>query len=278
MRPGGLICGTAGNKPPPLSVHGFRASVAYAALGRSGGYVAADVVINGLPRGRYRFARHVHNDHPLVDIVDENGLLTTFGQSLFATYPLASTGCRGCAEQDRDLPPGATHASRRLRGTPVPPRPRGHARQVLPLSQGVVTVSSLPGRTAAPEGGLTMPLPMWVAQVNKRLFNRIELRRGARPVLTHVGRSSGKTYHTPLDAHRVDGGFIFILMYGSGSDWVRNVLAAGTASVKVGSEEFELESPRVVSKDAAWQQLPEKTKAPPGFLKVTEYLQMDIRP
>ncbi len=122
-----------------------------------------------------------------------------------------------------------------------------------------------------------MPVPMWVAQVNKRLFNKLELKRGKRPVLTHVGRSSGKTYQVPLDAHRVDGGFIFILMYGSSSDWVQNVLAAGTASLEVGGEEFDLASPRLVTKDVAWAQLPGTTKAPPKRLNVTEFLQMDIQ-
>lgn len=121
-----------------------------------------------------------------------------------------------------------------------------------------------------------MPVPKWVAQVNKRLFNKIERKRGKRPVITHVGRVSGKTYHTPLDAHRTDDGFIFILMYGSDSDWVRNVLAAGTARLQAGGEEFELVSPRVITKETAWEQMPTKAKPPPGFLKVTEYLRMDL--
>ncbi len=121
-----------------------------------------------------------------------------------------------------------------------------------------------------------MPVPMWVAQINKRIFNKLELKRGARPVLSHVGRSSGKAYRTPLDAHRVDGGFIFIVMYGSDSDWVKNVQAAGTASLQVGGEQFDLVKPRLVGKDAAWEQMPATAKPPPNFLKVTEYLQMDI--
>lgn len=122
-----------------------------------------------------------------------------------------------------------------------------------------------------------MPMPMWVAQVNKRLFNKIELKRGTRPVLTHIGRVSARTYQTPLDAHRVDGGYIFILVYGSRSDWVQNVLAAGSAHLRIDGDEFELASPRLVAKEAAWHQLPATTKAPPGFLHVTEYLQMDVR-
>ncbi len=120
-----------------------------------------------------------------------------------------------------------------------------------------------------------MPLPRWLAQINKRTFNKIELRRGVRPVLTHVGRSSGKVYHTPLDAHRVDSGFIFIMNYGSGSDWAQNVLSAGSGQLKVRDEKFDLASPRLITKDVAWQQLPNTTKAPPERMNV-EYLQMDL--
>ncbi len=122
-----------------------------------------------------------------------------------------------------------------------------------------------------------MPVPMWVARVNKHVFNPVELRRGVRPVLTHVGRSSAKTYRTPLDAHPVDGGYIFIVMYGSDSDWVQNVLAAGAAKLEIGGDEFELVSPRLVSKEDAWQLLSATTKAPPNYLRVTEYLQVDVR-
>jgi len=122
-----------------------------------------------------------------------------------------------------------------------------------------------------------MPIPMWVAQINKRVLNPLELRRGVRPVLTHVGRSSGKTYRTPLDAHPVDGGYIVIVMYGPDSDWVQNVLAAGAATLEIEGEEFELMSPRLVSKEDAWQLLSTTTKAPPDYLRVTEYLQMDLR-
>jgi deazaflavin-dependent oxidoreductase (nitroreductase family) len=106
----------------------------------------------------------------------------------------------------------------------------------------------------------------------------MELKRGVRPVLTHVGRSSGRSYRVPLDAHRVDNGFIFILVYGAESDWVKNVLAAATAHLEVGDDEFDLVNPRVVTKEIAWQQLPATTKAPPAFLNITEYLQMDIKP
>jgi len=120
-----------------------------------------------------------------------------------------------------------------------------------------------------------MPMPLWWGHVNKRIFNPRELRKGQRPVIEHVGRSSGKPYRTPLDAHEVEGGFIFILVYGSGSDWVQNTLAAGNAQLTKDGKQFELTNPRIVDTDAAWSQLPPDTGAPPGFLNVGEYLQMD---
>ena len=81
-----------------------------------------------------------------------------------------------------------------------------------------------------------MPMPLWFGHVNKRVFNKRELNKGVRPVITHVGRTSGTTYQTPLDATPVHGGYMFVLMYGSGSDWVKNVLAAGSASLSIDGE------------------------------------------
>lgn len=122
-----------------------------------------------------------------------------------------------------------------------------------------------------------MPVPMWVARVNRRVFNPMEIKRGTRPLLTHVGRSSGNTHKTPLDAHQVDGGYIFIVMYGPESDWVKNVLTSGTATLEVGGEEIALGSPRMISKADAWDSMPATAKAPPDFLKVTDYLRMDVQ-
>jgi deazaflavin-dependent oxidoreductase (nitroreductase family) len=121
-----------------------------------------------------------------------------------------------------------------------------------------------------------VPMPRWWTQVNKRVFNPAELRRGVRPVLTHVGRSSGTTYRTPLDAHPVDGGYVFVLVYGSRSDWVRNVLAAGHARLRVDGQDLELTSPRVIASEEAWQALGEGVKRPPRVLNITEFLRMDL--
>ncbi len=121
-----------------------------------------------------------------------------------------------------------------------------------------------------------MPMPKWWGHINKRVFNPGQIKKGVSPVLTHVGRASGRTFETPLDAHPVDDGYIFILVYGSGSDWVKNIIAAGTASLRVKGEEIPLKSPRVITEEAAWELLPPTTKRPPKLLRISEYLQMDI--
>lgn len=123
-----------------------------------------------------------------------------------------------------------------------------------------------------------MPMPRWWTHVNKRVFNPMELKRGERPVLTHTGRTSGRTYRTPLDAHPVDGGYLFILVYGSKSDWARNILASGSASLRVDGRDVALSNPRVIGKDEAWRVLPGNVKRPPRLLKITEYLRMDVAP
>jgi deazaflavin-dependent oxidoreductase (nitroreductase family) len=117
-------------------------------------------------------------------------------------------------------------------------------------------------------------LPKWLARVNKHVFNPREIRRGSRPVLTHVGRRSGVTYRAPLDAHPVDDGFVFFPMYGTDSDWVRNVLAAGSATLRFDGNDIELTTPRLLPRDEALPLLAPGTKLPPGIVRPDVLLRM----
>ena len=122
-----------------------------------------------------------------------------------------------------------------------------------------------------------MPLPRWLAHINKRVFNPMEVRRGARPVLIHTGRSSGKTYRTPLDTHPLPDGYLFIPLYGPRTDWVKNVLAAQAARLCVDGHEIELQSPRLVKKKDIWPMVPTTKKSYPGITGESELLHMDLR-
>ncbi|UFU06480.1 nitroreductase family deazaflavin-dependent oxidoreductase [Ruania halotolerans] len=121
-----------------------------------------------------------------------------------------------------------------------------------------------------------MPMPLWWGHINKRVFNRRAVESGKWPVLIHTGRSSGTTYRTPLDAFEVDGGYLFVLVYGSGADWVRNVRAAGTARLQIDGKEMGLGAPRLVDEDEAFRALPADASRPPRFLHITEFLRMDL--
>jgi deazaflavin-dependent oxidoreductase (nitroreductase family) len=112
--------------------------------------------------------------------------------------------------------------------------------------------------------------------INKRVFNPIKVRRGARPVLIHTGRSSGTTYRTPLHAHRLPDGYLFIPLYGPRTEWVKNVLAAQAAPLRVDGHEIELQSPRLVKKKDIWPKVP-TTTIPPGISSESDLLRMDIR-
>ncbi len=97
-----------------------------------------------------------------------------------------------------------------------------------------------------------MPMPLWWGQINKRVFNLRAVRNGKWQVIRHVGRSSGQRFRTPLEALTVDGGFIFMLVYGSRSDWVQNVIAAGMATLEIDGDTVDLIGPELISADEAF--------------------------
>ena len=96
-----------------------------------------------------------------------------------------------------------------------------------------------------------MPYPRWLAKINKRVINPRQIRKGDYPVVTHVGRTSGKPYRTPLDAYPTKTGYVLVARYGPESDWVRNVQAAETATLRIAGEDHILDSPRLVSQEEA---------------------------
>lgn len=121
-----------------------------------------------------------------------------------------------------------------------------------------------------------MAYPRWLAKINKRLFNPGQVRKGRYPIVTHVGRRSGNAYQTPLDAFPTDTGYVLVARYGPESDWVRNVLAAGEASLRVDGTEHTLDTPRLVGLDEALDALA-ASDPPRDFTRAGDFLLMDER-
>ena len=65
-------------------------------------------------------------------------------------------------------------------------------------------------------------------------------------LLTHVGRSSGRAYVTPINVFRRGDRYLFALTYGSGVQWVRNVLAAGGCTLRTRGRDVRLVGPELI--------------------------------
>ncbi len=119
-----------------------------------------------------------------------------------------------------------------------------------------------------------MPYPRWLAKINKRVINPKQIRKGEYPVVTHVGRASGKTYETPLGAFPTRTGYVLVARYGPESDWVRNILAAETATLRIDGEDRSLDTPRLVSQEEALDVLV-SDEPPADFTKAEDFVLME---
>src|SRR5258708_1484790 len=88
-----------------------------------------------------------------------------------------------------------------------------------------------------------------------RVFNRVILPlAGTRlmplyGILEHRGRKSGKTFRTPVVVRPTSDGFIVPMPWGEGTDWFRNVSAAGGCAIVWKGRPYQLSQPEVI--DAA---------------------------
>jgi deazaflavin-dependent oxidoreductase (nitroreductase family) len=93
-----------------------------------------------------------------------------------------------------------------------------------------------------------------IAHFNKRVTNRVT--RPLAPhlpgfgVVLHTGRTSGKHYETPVNVFTRPNGFVIALTYGTGSDWVRNVVAAGGCELITRGRRYRLSNPEIVHDEA----------------------------
>ena len=65
-------------------------------------------------------------------------------------------------------------------------------------------------------------------------------------VVRHTGRVSGREYETPVVAVPTVDGFAIALPYGSNTDWLKNVLAAGSATLVTEGAAHLVDQPTVV--------------------------------
>ncbi|HZW91889.1 MAG TPA: nitroreductase family deazaflavin-dependent oxidoreductase [Candidatus Eremiobacteraceae bacterium] len=117
----------------------------------------------------------------------------------------------------------------------------------------------------------------WLAKINIVVTNRITgLFAGWLPgfgILTHVGRKSGRVYRTPINVFRASNDFIIALTYGSQSEWVKNVLAAGGCELRTRGKRYQLSAPNIV-RDPTRRRFPFPVRIVLTVVGADEYMEL----
>jgi len=81
-------------------------------------------------------------------------------------------------------------------------------------------------------------------------------------VVVHTGRKSGRRFATPIALAKTNDGFVIPLPWGAGTDWCRNVVAAGGGIVRWGGVDHVVRDPEVIA----------QAEAAPAFPAIIERL------
>ncbi len=112
------------------------------------------------------------------------------------------------------------------------------------------------------------------ARTNPRVLKTAGTADSATALVRHSGRTSGRVYETPVDVVETATGFLIALPYGANADWVRNIVAAGSAAVITRGATVEVEAPLLVPTSTVADQLPRGTRAVVRVFGVAQCLQL----
>jgi deazaflavin-dependent oxidoreductase (nitroreductase family) len=95
-----------------------------------------------------------------------------------------------------------------------------------------------------------------VRRFHHRVGNRVQMRSAGTPgtfasVIRHQGRRTGNIYETPVWAVPTEDGFVIAIVYGSRSDWLKNLMASGAAAIVHKGETYPVNQPEVVPIETA---------------------------
>jgi deazaflavin-dependent oxidoreductase (nitroreductase family) len=93
-------------------------------------------------------------------------------------------------------------------------------------------------------------------------------------VIEHRGRTSGRAYRTPVEAVPTEDGFVIATVYGARTDWLKNVLASGSATIVNEGRAYEVDRPEIVPMAAAETYFPAKSRRAHERYRVGECLRV----
>jgi len=98
--------------------------------------------------------------------------------------------------------------------------------------------------------GVPMKFPVWLENFQIRYINPVAVPIArftpGITVIKHRGRKSGKHYETAISAYRKGNTVAIGLLHGK-TNWVKNILAAGEADIRLGGRDLHLVNPRIVT-------------------------------
>lgn len=95
-------------------------------------------------------------------------------------------------------------------------------------------------------------------------------------IVLHRGRTTGRSFATPVLAFRTPDGLVVAVLYGTVSDWVRNLQASGGGQVKRRGRIHSYRDPRLVSRDEALKLVPGALRVPFRALGVRRFLRLSL--
>jgi deazaflavin-dependent oxidoreductase (nitroreductase family) len=102
-----------------------------------------------------------------------------------------------------------------------------------------------------------------VRRFNRAFGNPHQMKTAGTPgayasVIRHVGRKTGRSYETPVVPFATPDGFVIALPYGPGTDWIKNVLATGSATIVTEGDTWSVDQPELVPTAVAAPYMPAK--------------------
>jgi deazaflavin-dependent oxidoreductase (nitroreductase family) len=124
-----------------------------------------------------------------------------------------------------------------------------------------------------------MPLPRSIARFNRVVTNPIS-RPVARylpgfAVIVHKGRGSGKIFRTPVNCWIDDRSAIVALTYGSDTDWLKNLQAAGGGALEHRGRSYQVGMPVLIG-SAGLSRMPAVVRPILNAINATEFAELPL--
>jgi hypothetical protein len=100
---------------------------------------------------------------------------------------------------------------------------------------------------------------------HRAVGNPLQMRSAGTPgtyasVIRHRGRTTGRTYENPVWAVPTEDGFVIALVYGSRTDWLKNVLASGSAVIVHEGDTYPVDRPEIVPMESVRAYFPARIR------------------